>query len=553
LKRVFLVLSAVAIVGCQDQAEPLGPSPSGAALGLGQVANVAPFLEGRVLARFTPGAQGAAIAASHGADLREELLVPGIWVLEVPVGAEVAIAAALARSPNVAFAEPDWILATTPCELSGGCPTVSDPFFGRKWDLHNSGSILQTDGSVLGSTGEVDADIDWLEAYGVLGTDFGGAAVIGILDTGIRNTHEDLAGKVWKNRNFEGLVKVDPAKWNDTDGHGSHVAGIAAAWAGNGGGVAGVGYGANIRLINARVCGRVGCPTSSIANGISWAADEGANVLNLSLGGPNPQTPIRDALIYAAGKNVLAFCASGNDGANAVSYPAAFDECVAVGGTTWSDTRAGYSNWGPQVELSAPGGDSNPAGTPYSYIASASNGADNSYVYMAGTSMATPQAAGLAALVYAAGVTDRAALRTHLRNSVDDLGAAGRDQHFGFGRINAFLAVKDLDAGSGDPGGDPGEGDPDPPTTVPVASFGYACGNTSTCSFTDSSTGSISSWEWSFPSGSPSSSTQQNASTTYGQAGTFSVTLTVTGSGGSDTATASIACTSHPRQGIRCR
>jgi subtilisin family serine protease len=559
VKRLLAVLILLVAAACADTSDPLRPTenPSPA---LGRAGNTAPFVTGQILTRFAPGAGHAAIAAQYGASIREELLIPGIWLLSVPAGSEGTVAAALARNPNVVFAEPDWLLSTTPCELSGGCPSLDDPFWGRKWDLHNDGFIRQTDGSIMAETGAIDADIDWLEAYTYLGGSFGGSAVIGIIDTGIRNTHEDLAGKVWKNRNFEGLILVDPNQWNDSNGHGTHVAAIAAGLANNGKGVAGVGYGNDIRLINARVCGTFGCPTSAIVNAIRWATDEGANVLNLSLGGPTAQTAIRDALVYARDRNVLPVCASGNDGANAVSFPAAFSECVAVGSTNWGDTRAGYSNWGPEVELAAPGGDTNPAGTAFSYIASAYHTGDDAYVYMAGTSMAAPQVAGLAALLYAAGVTDATQIRSRMRLTADDLGPTGWDPEFGYGRINAYRAVADLDPGEpGDPGnpGDPGEGgdDPDPedPPTPIVASFSYQCRNSSTCNFRDESTGDISAWAWSFQNGDPPTATEPNPTVTFTAAGTQMVVLEVTGDAGTDSAIRYIECSSHPRQGVRCK
>jgi len=126
--------------------------------------------------------------------VQRELLGGRVFVLNVPRGKEQQVSRALARNPNVEYAELDYLLATTPCG-TGECLPIDDTHWGRKWDLHNDGNIYASDGSVIATTGKVDADIDWLEAYTYLESNGGvtGSAVIAILDTGIRSTHEDLA------------------------------------------------------------------------------------------------------------------------------------------------------------------------------------------------------------------------------------------------------------------------------------------------------------------------------------------------------------------------
>jgi hypothetical protein len=118
-----------------------------------------------------------------------------------------------------------------------------------------------------------------------------------------------------------------------------------------------------------------------------------------------------------------------------------FPECVAVGSTDWFDNRSSFSSWGPHVELSAPGGQVFPGGNPWGAIFSLSFQADNMYTYMQGTSMAAPQAAGLAALLFATGETSADEVLRRMKESADDLGAPGRDPQFGYGRINAFRAL----------------------------------------------------------------------------------------------------------------
>jgi hypothetical protein len=172
--------------------------------------------------------------------------------------------------------------------------------------------------------------------------------------------------------------------------------------------------------------------------------DNGAHVLNLSLGGGAPSAAQQNALAYAVANNVLPICASGNDGAGTVSFPAAFPECMAVGSTNWSDDRASYSNWGPQIEASAPGGDLSDQ-QPHSLILSSWHTANGAYAYAAGTSMAAPQVTGLAGLLRATGVTSAAEIRARIRSTADDLGPEGWDPEFGDGRINVYRALTEMD------------------------------------------------------------------------------------------------------------
>jgi serine protease len=538
MKRTFAVVLSLAVAACGEL--PSSPdtvdSPSFAAGGAAQ-----DYVEGRVLARFTPGAQRAAIAAAHGASLEAEIAL-GIAMMRVPAGRELQIAQALARNPNVQWAEPDFIRTVgEPCRL-GTCNTPNDGFFGYKWDLHNNGSITNSSGAVLAATGAAGADMDWLEAYNHLGSATGSEVRLGILDTGIRADHVEFTGRIVAQYNFH----ANNGNAADDDGHGTHVAAIAAARGNDGVGVPGVAYGANIKLVIAKVCGPLspprfgqtyGCTSSAIVNGITWAADQGAVVMNLSLGGSSASTAERDALAYARSKGALPICASGNNGQNSVSYPGRFPECVAVGATAWNDGLASYSNYGPEIELSAPGGDSgDPNG--YSYILSAYHSSATSYAFMAGTSMASPQVAGLAVLLHALGVTDHTTKLNRMKSTADDLGPAGWDQRFGSGRINIYNAVTGLTA-------------PPPQNQAPTAAFTFQCSGL-TCSFTDGSSdadGTIVSRSWNFGDGSTSTAT--NPSRTYAAGGTYTVTLTVTDNGGATgTTSRTVTVTAPPQGGI---
>ncbi len=542
MNRSLHPLAAAALVGaallsaCSDRdATGAATAPSALpALDRGGRDVKTPFAEGRIVVRLRSGALEDEVAGKHGGKVNRKMRLDRTFVLDVAPGEELAAADAFEADPDVEFAEPDYMFAVSPCEV-GQCENAGDPFFGYKWDLANDGAIRTNTGAVLGATGKTDADIDWAETYDYLGKDFAGSAVIGIIDTGIRKTHQDLAGKVIAERNFATGYAADFT--DDRNSHGTHVAGIAAAGGGNGLGVSGVAYGANIKLINAKACelyrfpdGTTGtsCPSSSTADAIVWAVDQGANVLNMSLGGSPLATSGSAAqlaaLRYARSKNVLPFCSTGNDNYGALSFPGRFEECIAVGATNWTDGRASYSNYGPGIDLVAPGGDSNPAGTAYSLILStvystSSPTSNTTYGWKAGTSMASPQAAGLAALLFATGVTDANEVLARITSTTDDLGPAGWDPQFGAGRINAYRAVTGKDPNA-------------PPVAVVDGPYAAAEGSPvqfSSAGSTDPN-GKPVTYAWTFGDG--STSTEANPSHVYVDNGSYAVTLTVTDQSG---------------------
>jgi thermitase len=480
-----VAMLALALGACSDRVDPSAPvAPdlltavsldaslnASLASGIGDPAFAAipldgdgrPFAAGQILVRFTPGAAADAVARDNRGQLKRASRLERLWVIEVPEGEELELAARFARNPNVEFAQPDYALMVMPCGV-GDCVIPNDPFFGLKWDLHNSGSLIDPFSGATVPTGLAGADMRWIEAREHLSaTGVSGSARIAILDTGIRHTHDDLAGKVVGAQNFALLYATHPDFGPgfvvDRNGHGTHVAGIAAATGDNTRGVAGIGWLPNVQLLNAKVCefysfadGSQGwaCFGSSQVDAIMWAVQQGANVLNLSLGGPGSAVSgdpaVEAALNDARANNVLPFCASGNNGFPGISFPARFASCVAVGATTWSDARADYSNHAMQLELSAPGGGGEPGwplnGILAPYVPNPWNAPSNSnYAWLAGTSMATPQAAGLAGLLFATGMTDAEAVLERMKATADDLGDPGRDPHFGYGRISVYGAL----------------------------------------------------------------------------------------------------------------
>ncbi|MEN8374345.1 MAG: PKD domain-containing protein, partial [Gemmatimonadota bacterium] len=519
-----VVLLALATAACSDRT-PTGIAPA-------QPSQAPPvdirgssggtFVPGQILVAFEDGtddAQTAAILMAHGASFGRALAAarsgrPLANIVSVQSGREVATANALAKIPGVAFAEPDWIRSIAPVANCDPCLTPNDPSFGLKWDLHNDGTLS----GFFGGQATEDADMDWLEAFDHLGPEFVGEALIGIIDTGIRSTHEDICGKVIGGHNF---ITGQP-DGEDDHGHGSHVAGIAAGCGNNGVGVSGVAYGPNVRLLAAKVCDAAGnCSSSAIAEAMTWVADQGADVLNLSLGDPVFSATEHAALQYAVSQGVLPVCAAGNDGTPSILFPAANPECVAVTATNWNDGLASYSSFGQEAEVAAPGGDGEDI-LGSSFILSLGAGGDADYTINAGTSMASPQVAGLAGLLFALGIPTAADVRTRIQTSADDLGTPGWDQRFGHGRINIFNAVADLTP------------PPPPPNDTPIPSFSVTPTSpqpNETVILDGSASvdpdGSIVDWSWDFGDGSPAGS-GDIVEHAYTSTGAYTVTLTVT-------------------------
>ncbi|MBC7541472.1 MAG: peptidase S8 [Candidatus Sericytochromatia bacterium] len=258
---------------------------------------------------------------------------------------------------------------------------------------------------------------------------------VAIIDTGIDLTHPDLSAHLVEGRDF--ITAAD--KGRDGNGHGTHVAGIIGAVANNAQGVAGINWGA--RLMPVRVMASDGSGADvDIADGIRWAADHGAHILNLSLGGYANDPTIKKAVEYAIGKGSLVIAAMGNDASPDPAYPAAIPGVMAVGATTKDDQVASFSNTGNWMSVSAPG--QNIFSTMPTYDTQIPH--KKPYGSLSGTSMAAPLVAGLASLVWSKHPSWTAQqVRQRIEQSADDLGDTGRDNLTGFGRINALRALED--------------------------------------------------------------------------------------------------------------
>ena len=290
----------------------------------------------------------------------------------------------------------------------------------------------------------VGAEAAWKRSRGT-------GVVVAVIDTGVSGT---TSGKGQACRDFGSttfmagydFVNRDTDPYDD-HGHGTHVAGTIAEATNNSEGVAGLAYGATIMPL--KVLSASGSGTSAdIADAIRWAADKGANVINMSLGSPFPDAVIRNACTYASKKGVVIVAAAGNSGKQGVGYPAAYSECIAVSSVGPSGKLAGYSSWGKQVALAAPGGDiggysdrDESAGIlQNTNLPVEFGGQGDGYYAFQGTSMASPHVAAAAALVMAQGIKDPVKVRKALTESAAKV-TGGDVKKYGAGILNVDNAT----------------------------------------------------------------------------------------------------------------
>ncbi len=312
---------------------------------------------------------------------------------------EVAIQSYRA-DPRVRYAEPDYIVHAL--------DLPNDQYFGNQYGMN-----------------KIQAPAAWSTTNG------SGNVKIAILDCGIYEAHPDLAGKVIAHQDFTGSANGTDDRCN----HGTHVAGIASAATNNATGVAGLGY--DTKLLNGKILSDSGIGyDSQIADGIRRAADNGANVINMSLGGSGACSQVfQDAIDYSWGKNVVVVAAAGNYGGNVPFQPATCAHVLAVASTDANDAQSGFSNFGPWVQVAAPGSAIFSTVNP-----TLSQNGGSAYAYFSCTSMATPHVAGLAALVWStAWGTSADAVVQRIEKSADPI--AGTSTNWQFGRINAMAAV----------------------------------------------------------------------------------------------------------------
>lgn len=328
--------------------------------------------------------------------LKQKIDTLHVEILRVPLGKVHENIALFKNDPNIEYAEPNYI--------AKALAITNDTSLQQQWGLFKINAANNATQSAWDVT-------------------TGGANIkIAILDTGIQESHPDLTGKVVGSKNFTNSPTL-----SDLYGHGTHVAGIAAAATNNGNGVAGTGY--NTVLLNGKVLGDNGSGTYAwIASGITWAADQGTQVISMSLGGTAGSQTLQDAVNYAWNKGSVVVAAAGNDGTSNPLYPAYYPNAIAIAATDSNDVKASWSNFGNWVDVAAPG------------VSIYSTYKDSSYATLSGTSMATPFAAGTAALIFMKGdCTTNICVRDQLEKTADKIPGTGSS--FVWGRINAYAAV----------------------------------------------------------------------------------------------------------------
>ncbi|MFC1716953.1 S8 family serine peptidase [Candidatus Poribacteria bacterium] len=351
--------------------------------------------------------------------------------------------------------------------------------------------------------------VNRVNAPAAWGTSKGAGVDVAILDTGIDYDHPDLDGNLVGGVNFSGTAadgNTNASYWNDNYGHGTHCAGIVAA-EDNATGVVGVAPDADLWAV--KVLGDNGSgPVSDIIQGIEWCANNSIEVASMSFsGGYSASMDAACNAAYADGAGVLLVAAAGNYYGGLVASPANFGAVIAVSALDSNDQIARFSNIGQEIELTAPGVNINST-----YVG-------GGYTSKSGTSMACPHVSGVAALVFASSGSSAEGVRQKMNDTAMDIGLSWSRQ--GNGLVDAANAVG-------------GTTSPSPP----VADFS---GNPTSgvasldVDFADESTGSVTSWSWTFGDG--GTSNQRYPSHRYQNNGRYTVSLRVTGSSGEDTCT----------------
>ncbi|MBW3625273.1 MAG: S8 family serine peptidase, partial [Armatimonadetes bacterium] len=409
---LLLILSiAIGFSGVAEAISLFPPRPTFPLIPRGSSGGRPTLAPGRVLVQMKPGYSPDRLLNETALARLDRIPQLGVEVLEVPEGQEETLAAALSRRPDVLYAEID--------RMSHVSLVPNDPYYsGYLWHLP-----------------KIQAPKAWDYTTG------DSSVIIAVLDTGVDTNHPELKAKLLTG--YNAFTKTSDSM--DDQGHGTYVSGLATATSNNGVGVTGVSWGA--RVLPVKVMDSSGSgPNSTIAAGITWAADNGAKIINLSLGGEGYSQTMHNAVKYASRKGILLLAAMGNayKEGNPVEYPAAYPEVMAVGAVNYMDARAGYSNTGSHISVAAPGGEilSNTDTDPRNALWSTYLTSKGGYGGADGTSGATPVVAGLAALLWSKAPTYTATeMRQLIERTAVDLGPAGKDNEYGYGRIDAGAAM----------------------------------------------------------------------------------------------------------------
>jgi len=498
------------------------------------------FLPGEFIVKFKPSVSEQTIEtlnSEHGVTTIYVSPYAGFRRLSTPEGTTVADMIDIYQAnSNVEYAEANYI--------AYAMKAPNDEFYPRQWNLYNP------------DNGGINVESAWTISTG-------SGVVVAILDTGIAyEDHSekksegssmsfqqapDLAGTIFVG-GFDFVNNDEHPNDDSVSAHGTHIAGIIAQSTHNGIGTAGVAF--NAHLMPVKVLNNVGLGTyADIADGIIWATDNGAHVINLGFGGSESSIILERAIAYSYNRGVTLIAAAGNDGLGGVSYPAAYnDYVIAVGATRYDETLAYYSNFGLDLDLVAPGGDLNidQNGDDFgdgilqqTYKIDGFGTISWGYSFMEGTSMAAAHVSGVAALLIANGnAVSPAEVRQALESTAEDKDVAGWDIRYGWGLVDAFAALQWIASKPG-PGPGPAPGPNPKPSPEPLKAEFTAepitAPDQTTIQFIDQSTGNINSWLWDFGDG--ATSIDPNPSHIYKDARTYTVSLTVSGPDGSDSET----------------
>jgi thermitase len=374
------------------------------------------YVPGQLIVKFKEGVTQNEInqtLAKYNASVKTTITGINSTVISIPPGEEDEIRKSLSTESIVKYAELDHVAHAL----------TNDPQFSNQYGLKNTGQ------SIKGQAGTNGADSKLESAWGITK---GNGVKIAVLDTGIDMSHPDLASKVSAQK------ILITSSIDDQFGHGTHVAGIVAAVTNNSQGIAGACP--DCTMIIGKVLDDSGNgPYSVIAQGITWAADSGAKVINMSLGGYSADNTLAEAAAYAWDKGSIIVAAAGNDNTTNKFYPGANANVVTVAATDNKDRKASFSNYGDWVEVTAAGVNIYSTLPTHSYVLQ-NKGIALNYDYLSGTSMASPLVSGVVGLLWSSSHgTSKEAVVDRLYASADQISGTGSS--WTKGRVNAEAAV----------------------------------------------------------------------------------------------------------------
>ena len=419
------VASALAVLIAFAAAVPVAAAGNGAQdEGMAVGARIVP---GEVVVGWRDSDRGRAVTRARGLARVAELgmIGPGrsATVLSTKGRSVETVISELEADPAVAYAEPNYLFSLPEFEVTGGVQVV---------DAGVQGTIAAVGVNDPHTGGQYS--LDRMRVRDAWSRTKGSSNLVAVLDTGVQSGHRDLRGRVAKGYDF---VNND-GNASDDNGHGTWVAGIIASNANDGYGIAGISWKDRIlpvKIMNASGTGS----TADLAAGITYAANRGADVINMSVGGFPYSQAIQDAVNRAWNRGAVLVGAAGNNARWEIFYPASYDHVVSVSATQVEDEFSRWSSYGPKVDVSAPGSS---VLTTNCTAGPCQHEDWGSHTYISGTSFATPNVAGVVALIRARYPGHSPGqIVSRLRNTVDDLGYAGRDDRYGLGRVNAYRAL----------------------------------------------------------------------------------------------------------------